>query len=46
VIVLNRGNGEAILDNDYLDGLDLIYATDDRASSKRLPALSGAAFAK
>jgi len=46
VIILNRGNGDATLGNDYLDGLSLVYATDGRASSTRLPALSGAVFAK
>ncbi|MDP5079833.1 MAG: glycoside hydrolase family 13 protein [Opitutales bacterium] len=44
VIVLNRGNQEVALDGDYLKGLTKIYATDDRASTRRLPPLSGAIF--
>ncbi|MDB2310575.1 glycoside hydrolase family 13 protein [Opitutales bacterium] len=46
VIVFNRGNGDAYLNVDYLKGLELIYATDVKATTKHLPQHSGAAFAK
>ena len=44
VIILNRGNGEATLGNDYLDGLRMIFSTDQNANTRRLPALSAAVF--
>lgn len=45
VIAINRGKGEATLGNDYLDGLELVYSTDEKATTRRLPRLSAAIFA-
>jgi glycosidase len=44
VVVLNRGNGEANLNVDYLEGLKLLYSTDPDVSSWRLPRLSAAVY--
>jgi glycosidase len=46
VIVLNRDDGDVTLKTDYLDGLELVYATDNRATKRRIPQLSAAVFAK
>jgi glycosidase len=44
VVVFNRGNGEANMNVDYLNGLDLLYATDPDVSSWRLPRLSAVVY--
>ena len=46
VIILNRGQGEATLNKDYLKGLKVIRSTDPLASMRRLPPLSAAVFGK
>ena len=46
VIILNRGQGEATLNKDYLKGLKVIRSTDPMASMRRLPPLSAAVFGK
>lgn len=44
VIVVNRGEGEATLDVDYLEGLSLLHNTDTSANARSLPRLSAAVF--
>jgi len=44
VIVLNRGQREASLGQDYLNGLQLINSTDPNATTRQLPRLSAAVF--
>ncbi|PXA04372.1 alpha-amylase [Coraliomargarita sinensis] len=44
VIIINRGKGDVNLNVDYLDGLQLLYATDPDVSSWRLPRLSAVVY--
>ncbi|HKK17524.1 MAG TPA: glycoside hydrolase family 13 protein, partial [Opitutales bacterium] len=44
VVIINRGEGDANLNVDYLDGLQLLYATDPDVTSWRLPRLSAAVY--
>jgi len=46
VVIVNRGNGDANLNVDYLDGLKLLHATDPDVSSWRLPRLSAAVYGR
>ena len=44
VVAINRGEGDVTLDREYLDGLRVVFATDNKASTRRLPPLSAAVF--
>ena len=44
VVVINRGNSDHIMSEDYLNGFKIIYSTDNRNSPQRLTSLSGSIF--
>ncbi len=46
IVIINRGNSDYILSQDYLNGFKVIYSTDSRNSPQKLTSLSGSIFIK